>query len=49
MSNALSRFTFKTKILLLVLASCCALGAPTGAIALKELVQSDARFSEMYR
>jgi len=49
MSGALSRFTFKTKILLLVLVSCCALGAPTGAIALKELLQSDARFSEMYR
>ena len=49
MSKAFAGFTFQTKILLLVLVSCCALGAPTGAIALKELLQSDARFSQMYR
>ena len=49
MTKAYSGFSFKTKILLLVLASCCALGAPTGSIALKELLQSDARFTQMYR
>ena len=49
MNKTSARFTFKTKILLLVLASCCALGAPTGAIALKELMGSDARFAEMHR
>jgi methyl-accepting chemotaxis protein len=49
MNNILSILTFKTKILILVLASCCALGAPTGAIALKELLASDARFTGEYR
>ena len=49
MSTTHTRFSFKTKIILLVLASCVALGAPTGAIALKELLASDARFTEMYR
>ena len=49
MNKTALRFTFRTKILLLVLVSCCALGAPTGAIALKELLGSDARFTEMYR
>ena len=43
------RFTFRTKILLLVLASCCALGTPTGVIAFKELLDSDTRFTETYR
>jgi methyl-accepting chemotaxis protein len=47
MSNI--RFTFRTKILLLVLASCCALGAPTGVIAFKELLDSDTRFAETHR
>jgi len=47
--SKVTRFTFKTKILLLVLASCCALGAPTGAIALRELQQGYARFTEAYR
>jgi methyl-accepting chemotaxis protein len=49
MSKTGMAFTFKTKILLLVLVSCCALGAPTGAIALKELLESDARFTTLYR
>jgi methyl-accepting chemotaxis protein len=49
MMKFLTGFSFKFKILLLVLASCCALGAPTGGIALKELLDSDARFTEMYR
>ena len=43
------RFTFRTKILLLVLASCCALGTPTGVIAFKELLDSDTRFTETHR
>jgi len=45
----LSRMTFQTKILLLVLVSCCALGAPTGAIALKKFQESHTRFTGYYR
>ena len=35
--------------MLLVLASCCALGAPTGAIALKKFQESHTRFTTSYR
>jgi len=49
MNGAVSRLSFKAKIILLVLISCCALGVPTGAIALKELLDSAARFTDLYR
>jgi methyl-accepting chemotaxis protein len=44
-----SRITFQTKLLLLVLASCCALGAPTGLVALKTLQESYSDFATKYR
>ena len=43
------RFTFRTKILLLVLASCCALGAPTGLTVMKEFYDILSRFNGTYR
>ena len=49
MKNATTRITFRTKILLLVLASCCALGAPTGGVALRALQQSYVKSTETYR
>jgi methyl-accepting chemotaxis protein len=44
-----SKITFQTKLLLLVLASCCALGAPTGLVALKTLQESYSDFATKYR
>ncbi len=49
MKKPLSSITFKAKILLLVLSSCFALGAPTGAIALKQFVSSHTNFMDAYR
>ena len=49
MRKPLSRFTFNVKILLLVLCSCFALGAPTGSIALKQFINSHTNFIEAYR
>ena len=49
MKKPLSSFTFKAKIVLLVLCSCFALGAPTGSIALKQFISSHANFIDAYR
>lgn len=49
MKKPLSNITFKAKILMLVLGSCLALGAPTGTIALKQFIASHANFQEVYR
>ena len=49
MKKPLHSFTFKAKILLLVLCSCLALGAPTGAIALKQFINSHTNFIDAYR
>lgn len=49
MKKPLKSFTFKAKILLLVLVSCFALGAPTGAISVKQFVNSHSNFIEAYR
>ena len=45
----LSSITFKAKILLLVLVSCFALGAPTGSISLRQFISSHTNFMEAYR
>ncbi|OGT97415.1 MAG: chemotaxis protein [Geobacteraceae bacterium GWC2_48_7] len=49
MNFSLSSISFKAKILLLVLSSCFALGAPTGTIALKEFINSHNTFIDSYR
>ena len=49
MKKPLKSFTFKAKIVLLVLCSCLALGAPTGSIALKQFINSHANFIDAYR
>jgi len=49
MSKPLSSITFKAKILLLVLSSCFALGAPTGTIAVKQFISSHTSFIDTYR
>lgn len=49
MKKPLSSLTFKAKILLLVLVSCFALGAPTGAITLKQFISSHTNFIDAYR
>ncbi len=49
MNTTLSGISFKAKILLLVLTSCFALGAPTGTIALKEFISSHNTFIDSYR
>ena len=49
MHKPLSSITFKAKILLLVLVSCFALGAPTGTIAIKQFVSSHTNFIDSYR
>ncbi|MCM0081945.1 methyl-accepting chemotaxis protein [Geomonas sp. Red32] len=45
----LSRLSFQTKVLLLVIGSCCALGAPTGAVALKKFQQTYTRSAQSYK
>jgi methyl-accepting chemotaxis protein len=49
MNKTLSSFSFKAKIVLLVLCSCFALGAPTGSIALKQFINSRTNFIDAYR
>ncbi|MFA7405333.1 MAG: methyl-accepting chemotaxis protein [Pelobacteraceae bacterium] len=49
MSRPLRNISFKAKILLLVLSSCFALGAPTGTIALKQFINSHTNFIDAYR
>ena len=49
MNSSLASITFKAKIVLLVLTSCLILGAPTGFIALKEVVNSHLNFVETYK
>jgi len=49
MNTSLKGISFRARILLLVLSSCLALGAPTGIVALKEFVKSHANFMESYR
>jgi methyl-accepting chemotaxis protein len=49
MKKPLSSITFKAKILLLVLGSCFALGAPTGTIAIRQFITSHVNFTESYR
>ena len=48
-NKPLKKITFKAKILLLVLCSCFALGAPTGTIAVKQFISSHANFIDAYR
>jgi len=43
------KLSFKTKIILLVIGSCCALGAPTGLISFRESWQSYLRTNEAYK
>ena len=45
----IDNMTFQTKILLLVLASCCALGAPTGLTVMKQFYDSLDRYNASYR
>ena len=47
--TTMENVSFKVKVLMLVLASCCLLGAPTGAISLKESWDSYTRNVETYR
>ena len=49
MNTSLSSISFKAKILLLVLTSCFALGAPTGFITLKEFISSHKTYIDSYR
>ncbi|WP_224960455.1 methyl-accepting chemotaxis protein [Geomonas subterranea] len=44
-----NRLSFQTKLLLLVLVSCCVLGAPTGLTVMKQFYDLTARFNESYR
>jgi len=45
----MKHMTFQSKILLLVLVSCCALGAPTGLTVMKQFYDSLVRFNTSYR
>lgn len=49
MKISLKSISFKSKILLLVLSSCFAFGAPAGYIALKEFINSHTNFMASYR
>ncbi|QWV94471.1 methyl-accepting chemotaxis protein [Geomonas oryzisoli] len=44
-----NRLSFQSKILLLVLLSCCVLGAPTGLTVMKQFYDLTTRFNESYR
>jgi len=46
---SLNKFSFKAKIIGLVLVSCFALGAPTGFISLKKFIGSHVYFIDTYR
>jgi len=49
MSISLNQISLRAKVILLVLMCCFILGAPTGFIALREIVHSHSRFDNAYR
>ena len=49
MGNMITQLSLRTRILLLVLASCCAFGAPGGIISIKEFWDSHAIANASYR